>query len=184
MAGSLRDCFTEEFDDGSKPKIIIFGVGGIGLNSVEYMIRSKISFVKQSCYACADTDKSELIKSNASYKIVLGDEIISGFVTNKPIEFGYNAALKSIKEIRDVIGDAEMVFVAAGLGGSTGSGAAPVIAQVAKEQGALTVGVVTIPLSSERSSCLQIAKAGVEKLKAIVDCLITIPNETSIAICC
>ena len=160
-------------------KIIIFGIGGIGVKSVQYMRRIGISHVK---YAYADTDLSELNKCEASEIIILGEKRIKGLGTNGHPELACKAALECRNEIRKVICDADMVIVVADLGGGTGSGAAPVIAQVAKEQGVHAVAVVTVPSCSERSGIIRTAKDCIDNFRHIVDCLIVIPNDTSLKI--
>lgn len=155
-------------------KFIIIGVGGVGVKAVQHMTNSGLLYVQSFC---ADTDLRALTVSSVSEKILLGEKLVKGFDTNGDTKAGREVALERINEIRAAIGNADMVFVVAGLGGGTGTGAAPVIAQAAKEMGAFTVGVVTTPLSSEGQERIRTAKAGLVNLKAVVDSLIFIPND-------
>ncbi|MBO4301282.1 MAG: cell division protein FtsZ [Desulfovibrio sp.] len=158
----------------SNAKIKVFGVGGGGGNAVQQMITSGIRGVQ---FVCANTDMQALNKNGAPIKIQLGEKLTKGLGAGANPSVGREAALESVNGIRDAIGDADMVFVTAGMGGGTGTGAAPVVAQVAKEMGALTVGVVTKPFSFEGAKRMRAAEAGLEEFKKQVDCLITIPND-------
>ena len=122
-----------------------------------------------------------LSRNNAPVKIQLGEKLTKGLGAGANPAVGREAALESVNAIREAIGDADMVFVTAGMGGGTGTGAAPVVAQTAKEMGALTVGVVTKPFSFEGARRRRFAEEGLEEFKQHVDCLITIPNDRLLA---
>ncbi len=162
-----------EIDD-NMAKIKVIGVGGGGGNAVNNMISSVLRGVT---FITANTDVQALNNSQAEYKIQLGDKLTKGLGAGANPSVGRDAALESIDQIRAAIGEADMVFVTAGMGGGTGTGAAPVIAQVAKEMGALTVGVVTKPFFFEGKKRLEAAEAGIEAFREHVDSLITIPND-------
>lgn len=155
-------------------KLKVIGVGGGGGNAVEEMIKSDLSGVQ---FICANTDLQALNKNNAPHSVQLGEKLTRGLGAGANPNTGREAALESINAIRDAIGDADMVFVTAGMGGGTGTGAAPVVAQAAKELGVLTVGVVTKPFTFEGARRSRIAEEGLEELKKYVDCLIVIPND-------
>ncbi len=154
--------------------IKVIGVGGGGGNAVDHMVRQSLSGVS---FVSANTDIQALNRSVAEYKIQLGEKLTKGRGAGAKPEVGCNAAIESIDQIKEIIGDAEMVFITAGMGGGTGTGAAPVIARVAKELGALTVGVVTKPFTFEGKRRLQPAEAGIAEMHKYVDSLITIPND-------
>ncbi len=132
-------------------------------------------------FICANTDMQALSRNNAPVKIQLGEKLTKGLGAGANPAVGREAALESVNAIREAIGDADMVFVTAGMGGGTGTGAAPVVAQTAKEMGALTVGVVTKPFSFEGARRRRFAEEGLEEFKQHVDCLITIPNDRLLA---
>lgn len=157
-----------------KAKIKVIGVGGGGGNAVQEMIKSELNGVQ---FICANTDLQALHRNNAPRSVQLGEKLTRGLGAGANPNVGREAAMESINVIRDAIGDADMVFVTAGMGGGTGTGASPVIAQVAKELGALTVGVVTKPFTFEGDKRLRMAEAGLEEFKKFVDCLIVIPND-------
>ncbi len=163
-----------EIENDSMAKIKVIGVGGGGGNAVNNMISSVLRGVT---FIVANTDVQALNNSQAEYKIQLGDKLTKGLGAGANPAVGRDAALESIDQIRAAIGEADMVFVTAGMGGGTGTGAAPVIAQVAKEMGALTVGVVTKPFFFEGKKRLQAAEEGIEAFRQHVDSLITIPND-------
>jgi cell division protein FtsZ len=155
-------------------KIKVIGVGGGGGNAVQNMINSGLDNVQ---FICANTDLQALNKSSAPNKVQIGERLTKGLGAGANPEVGRNAAMESQDAIRQAIGEADMVFVTAGMGGGTGTGAAPVVAQVAKEMGALTVGVVTKPFNFEGAKRRKAAEAGLKEFKEHVDCLITIPND-------
>ena len=155
-------------------KIKVVGVGGGGGNAVNNMISSALQGV---AFASANTDVQALGRSMAEHKIQLGAKLTKGLGAGANPRTGCEAALESLEVIKGFISDADMVFVTAGMGGGTGTGAAPVIAQAAKEMGILTVGVVTKPFFFEGKKRLESAEAGIEEFRKHVDSLITIPND-------
>ena len=155
-------------------KIKVVGVGGGGGNAVNNMISSALQGV---AFISANTDVQALGRSMAEHKIQLGAKLTKGLGAGANPRTGCEAALESIEQIKGFISDADMVFVTAGMGGGTGTGAAPVIAQAAKEMGILTVGVVTKPFFFEGKKRLESAEAGIEEFRKHVDSLITIPND-------
>ena len=163
---------------GNNAKLKVIGVGGGGGNAVQNMITSGLQGVQ---FICANTDMQALSRNNAPVKIQLGEKLTKGLGAGATPAVGREAALESVNAIREAIGDADMVFVTAGMGGGTGTGAAPVVAQTAKEMGALTVGVVTKPFSFEGARRRRFAEEGLEEFKQHVDCLITIPNDRLLA---
>ena len=164
---------------GNNAKLKVIGVGGGGGNAVQNMISSGLQGVQ---FICANTDMQALSRNNAPVKIQLGEKLTKGLGAGANPAVGREAALESVNAIREAIGDADMVFVTAGMGGGTGTGAAPVVAQTAKEMGALTVGVVTKPFSFEGARRRRFAEEGLEEFKQHVDCLITIPNDRLLAL--
>lgn len=163
---------------GNNAKLKVIGVGGGGGNAVQNMISSGLQGVQ---FICANTDMQALSRNKAPVKIQLGEKLTKGLGAGANPAVGREAALESVNAIREAIGDADMVFVTAGMGGGTGTGAAPVVAQTAKEMGALTVGVVTKPFSFEGARRRRFAEEGLEEFKQHVDCLITIPNDRLLA---
>lgn len=160
--------------DTLKPKIIVFGVGGAGGNALNNMIESKLDGVS---FIAANTDAQHLSYSLAETKIQLGIDLTKGLGAGANPEQGKKAAEESKEDIIKVIKDANMVFIASGMGGGTGTGASPVIAKIAKEIGILTVGVITKPFNFEGARRMKIADEGIKELKQHVDTLIIIPNQ-------
>ncbi|MES2514888.1 MAG: cell division protein FtsZ [Bacteroidota bacterium] len=155
--------------------IKVIGVGGGGSNAVNHMFRLGIKGVD---FIICNTDKQALGKSPVPHKIQLGNSLTRGLGAGAKPEVGRDSALESIEEIKDLLKDnTEMVFITAGLGGGTGTGAAPVIASIAKELGILTVGIVTIPFSFEGKKRREQAEKGLEEMKKYVDTLIVIGND-------
>jgi len=154
--------------------IKVIGVGGGGTNAVNRMIEAKIQGVE---FTAINTDGQALNRSNADIRLRIGDMLTKGLGAGANPEIGQRAALESKEELAGILQGADMVFVTAGMGGGTGTGAAPVIAQIAKENGALTVGVVTKPFLFEGRVRMTQAEKGLAVLKDSVDTLITIPNE-------
>lgn len=154
--------------------IKVFGVGGGGNNAIARMLDSNIHGVE---FIAVNTDEQALNASKASTKIAIGRETTRGRGAGSNPIIGRSAAEESIEEIREAIGEADMVFVTAGMGGGTGTGAAPVIAEEAHRRGILTVGVVTMPFSFEGKKRTTQAEEGVERLRGVVDSLIVIPND-------
>ena len=164
--------FDESIDQSAQIKVI--GVGGGGGNAVNTMIQSHLEGVD---FICANTDAQALRNSQAPLKLQLGTKLTKGLGAGANPEMGREAALEDRARLAETLDGADMVFIAAGLGGGTGTGAAPVIAEVAKELGALTVGVVTKPFTREGKQRLKKAEYGIDKLKEVVDSLIVIPND-------
>ena len=155
-------------------KILVVGVGGAGNNAVNRMIEEGIEGVE---FACVNTDKQHLMNCKASNCIQIGEKLTKGLGAGAKPEVGEKAAEESIEELTEQIKGKDMVFVTCGMGGGTGTGAAPVIAKIAKEMGVLTVGIVTKPFKFEGKVRMSNAISGIEKLKACVDTLIVIPND-------
>ena len=176
MSQSIMDEIDTSLASSAKLKVI--GVGGGGGNAVQNMIDSGLKGVQ---FVCANTDVQALNKNTSPLKVQLGESLTRGLGAGANPNVGREAALESINAIREAIGDADMVFVTAGMGGGTGTGAAPVVAQAAKELGALTVGVVTKPFTFEGIKRKRAAEVGLEEFKQHVDCLITIPNDRLMA---
>ncbi len=164
--------FDENIDQSAKIKVI--GVGGGGSNAVNTMITCNIQGID---FIVANTDAQALRMSKAPVKIQLGSQSTKGLGAGANPEVGKQAALEDNERLAEVLSNSDMVFIAAGLGGGTGTGAAPVIADVAKKLGALTVGVVTKPFTREGRQRLAKAEQGVAELKKHVDSLIVIPND-------
>jgi cell division protein FtsZ len=163
-----------EIEREEAAKIKVVGIGGGGGNAVNNMICSAMRGVT---FIAANTDVQALKSSRAEHKIQLGDKLTKGLGAGANPEIGREAAHESMNQIKEMLGDADMVFVTAGMGGGTGTGAAPVIAHVAKEIGALTVGVVTKPFYFEGKKRLSQAEKGISQLREVVDSIICIPND-------
>ena len=164
--------FGLEIDQLAKIKVI--GVGGGGNNAVNRMIESGVKGVE---FIVANTDLQVLNTSKAPIKIQLGANLTDGLGAGSKPEVGREAALESKKEIEETLKGADMVFVTCGMGGGTGTGAAPVIAEISQDLGALTVGIVTKPFSFEGRKRSENATNGIEELRKHVDTLIVIPND-------
>ena len=154
--------------------IKVIGVGGAGNNAVNRMVDSGIKNVE---FIAVNTDRQALLLSKAATKIQIGEKITRGLGAGANPDIGAQAAEESKAEIAEVLRGADMVFVTAGMGGGTGTGAAPVVAQAAKEMGILTIGVVTKPFTFEGKKRLSQAERGIESLKGKVDTLVVIPND-------
>jgi cell division protein FtsZ len=165
--------------DSQSAVIKVVGVGGGGGNAVNHMLRSNIEGVE---FICANTDAQALNSTQVRTALQLGSNITRGLGAGANPERGYEAAMEDRDRIAEAIEGADMVFITAGMGGGTGTGAAPVVAEVAKELGILTVAVVTKPFSFEGAKRLQIAETGIRALSEHVDSLITIPNEKLLAV--
>jgi len=157
-----------------KPRITVFGVGGAGGNAVNNMIESRLDGVE---FVVANTDAQALAQSAAERRIQMGTALTQGLGAGSQPQIGAAAAEEALPEILDHLAGAHMCFITAGMGGGTGTGAAPVIARAAKEQGILTVGVVTKPFHFEGVRRMQTAERGIELLAKSVDTLIVIPNQ-------
>ena len=164
--------FENENDYTATIKVV--GVGGGGTNAVNSMVRDNLRGVE---FIIANTDLQSLEKSECQGKIQIGSELTRGLGAGSNPEIGRDAAQESENMIRDMLEGADMVFITAGMGGGTGTGAAPVISRIAKETGALTVGVVTKPFSFEGKRRMRQAEEGLVELKEAVDTLIVIPNQ-------
>ena len=161
-------------DNEKSAKIKVIGVGGAGGNAINNMIMSKLQGVK---FITANTDAQSLELSNAPVKIQLGEKLTEGLGAGANPEIGREAAIESKDAIINALDGSHMVFITAGFGGGTGTGAAPVIAEICKDIGALTVAVVTKPFSFEGKKRGKQAQEGIEALKQVVDTAITIPND-------
>ncbi|MBO8126011.1 MAG: cell division protein FtsZ [Firmicutes bacterium] len=155
-------------------KIKVIGVGGGGSNAVNRMIDAGVQGVE---FVALNTDAQALRLSNAQYKLKLGERLTKGLGAGSNPEIGKEAAEESRDELRELLEGSDMVFITAGMGGGTGTGGAPIVAEVAREVGALTVGVVTKPFTFEGRRRLRQAEMGIANLKDKVDTLITIPND-------
>jgi cell division protein FtsZ len=154
--------------------IRVIGVGGGGSNAVNRMIRAEMMGVE---FIACNTDAQALLQSDAPHKIRIGDKITRGLGAGGDSAIGARAAEEDSEKIAQALADSDMVFITAGLGGGTGSGAAPIVAQLAKDAGALTIGVVTKPFGFEGAKRRLVAEKSAEELKSQVDTLITIPND-------
>ncbi len=166
--------FVENF-----AQIKVIGVGGGGQNAVNRMIEEGIQGVE---FISVNTDAQALMLANAPQRLRIGDKLTKGLGSGGNPEVGQRAAEESRDELIDMIKGADMIFIAAGMGGGTGSGAAPVIASIAREMGALTIGVVTKPFTFEGSQRRRTAEGAIEQMVKNVDTLITIPNDRLLAI--
>ncbi|MFA5692572.1 MAG: cell division protein FtsZ [Acholeplasmataceae bacterium] len=166
--------FDQNDEFNQKPIIKVVGVGGGGNSAVDRMIKND---VKDVVFVAMNTDAQVLKLSRADIRLQIGKRLTRGLGAGAKPEIGKQAALESEEEIKEALKDSNMVFITAGMGGGTGTGAAPVIAKIAKEMGILTIGVVTKPFSFEGPLRMQYAIEGLENLKPNVDTLIVIPNE-------
>ncbi len=170
----------DELDDNNgQARFTVFGVGGGGGNAVQHMVQSDIKGVK---FICANTDKQALDSMNAPFKIQIGEQSTRGLGCGGKPEMGQTSGEESREVIRQHLEGTDMVFVTAGMGGGTGTGAAPVVAEVAKEMGILTVGVVTTPFNFEGRRRHKLAEKGIDALEAHVDSLIIIPNQRLLSV--
>ncbi len=163
---------TNEAD--TTAKILVIGVGGAGNNAVNRMIEENIVGVE---FVCVNTDKQHLKNCKAPQCIQIGEKLTKGLGAGAQPEIGMKAAEESREQLSELIKGSDMVFVTCGMGGGTGTGAAPIVAQIAKEQGILTVGIVTKPFKFEAKQRMANAVSGIERLKEHVDTLIVIPND-------
>ncbi|MCC7469704.1 MAG: cell division protein FtsZ [Bacteroidetes bacterium] len=160
-------------------RIKVIGVGGSGKNAINHMINSKVNGVE---FIVMNTDVQDLHKSLADKKINLGKNLTKGLGAGMNPEVGKKAAEETKAEIQDVIKGADLVFIAGGMGGGTGTGAAPIVARASKEQGILTVAVVTRPFSFEGAHRSRLAEGGIKELEKEVDAIVIIPNDRLLAI--
>ena len=165
-----------EFDNNSEnfAKIRVFGVGGAGNNAVNRMIEFG---VKGAELIAVNTDKQALFLSKADQKIQIGEKLTKGLGSGADPDTGRKAAEESRDDLEQAVKGSDLVFVACGLGGGTGTGAAPVIAEISKEEGSLTIGFVTKPFWFEGHPRAKAADVGFEDLKSVVDTIVTIPND-------
>ena len=154
--------------------IKVIGVGGGGGNAVHHMINNQVEGVE---FICANTDAQALNNLKAKTILQMGSNITKGLGAGANPEIGRQAALEDRDEIAEILSGADMVFITAGMGGGTGTGAAPIVAEVARDMGILTVAIITKPFPFEGKKRLSIAEDGIEQLSNVVDSLITIPNE-------
>ncbi len=170
-----------EFDENRSlaAKVKIIGIGGGGNNAINTMMSSQLSGVE---FVAANTDAQALAANRAPIKLQLGSKLTKGLGAGANPETGRKAALEDVEMIREALKDSDMVFITAGLGGGTGTGGAPVIAEVAKELGALTVAIVTKPFHFEGKKRMKQAEEGLANLKMTADALITIPNQRLLSI--
>jgi cell division protein FtsZ len=161
-------------DQEKSAKIKVIGVGGAGGNAINNMIASNLQGVK---FIAANTDGQALEISRAPVKIQMGEKLTEGLGAGANPQIGRDAALESEEALRNALADSHMVFITAGFGGGTGTGAAPVIAEICKDLGALTVAVVTKPFAFEGKKRTKLAEDGIENLKMVADTAITIPND-------
>ena len=167
-------------DERTPARILVIGVGGAGNNAVNRMIDENVEGVE---LIAINTDKQALSLSRATTKIQIGEKLTKGLGAGAKPEIGASAVEENREEIVDIIKDANMVFVTCGMGGGTGTGAAPVVAEMARNLGILTVGVVTKPFGFEGKPRMRNAIEGIERLKENVDTLIVIPNDKLLQIC-
>lgn len=172
--GSDIDKELEELLKKQGARIKVVGCGGGGGNSIS---RMKETGIKGCEIIAVNTDAQDLLYSNADTKILIGREITHGLGAGSNPKMGEQAARESEHEIKKRIGDSDMVFITCGLGGGTGTGAAPVVADLAKKQGALTIGIVTLPFTVEGQKRIENAQYGLERMVAVCDTLIVIPND-------
>ncbi len=168
-----------EQETGTPAKLKVIGIGGGGSNAVNTMIEARVEGVE---FIVANTDCQHLDRCAAPIKIPLGAKLTKGLGAGADPTVGRQAALEDLDRLREILGGAEMVFVTTGMGGGTGTGAAPVVAQIAKEQNSLVVGVVTKPFEFEGVQRMQSAVEGIRELERHVDSLLVVPNQRLLAI--
>ena len=168
------------YDGDGIAKIKVVGVGGGGCNAVSRMFRERIQGVE---YAAVNTDAQALMRCEVPLRIRMGEKLTRGLGVGGDPDKGKESADESREEILEAMAGSDMVFVAAGMGGGTGTGAAPVVAEIARELDALTIGVVTKPFGFEGSKRRKLAEEGIARLKDKVDTLIIIPNDRLFAVC-
>jgi cell division protein FtsZ len=168
-----------KFIESAKPKIYIVGAGGSGSNTISRVVELNIA---GTTLVAANTDASHLAKIRSNRKVLIGKKTAKGLGAGSDPKIGEESAIESKEEIKHIIADAQLVFVTCGLGGGTGTGSAPVIAHQAKEAGALTIGIVTLPFSSEGRVRMRNALEGLSKLKRVTDTTIIIPNDKLLSV--
>ncbi len=167
------------FIESARPKIYVIGAGGSGSNTITRMAELNI---EGASLIAANTDAPHLARTKASRKVLLGKKTTRGLGAGSDPKLGEEAATESKDEMKHMLGDAQLVFITCGLGGGTGTGSAPIIAHEAKEMGALTVAIVTLPFSSEGRIRMRNALEGLEKLKRATDTTIIIPNDKLLSV--
>ncbi len=167
------------FIESAKPKIYVVGAGGSGSNTITRMAELNIEGAK---LIAANTDAPHLAKTKATRKILLGKKLTRGLGAGSDPHLGEEAAMESKEDISHIVSDAQLVFITCGMGGGTGTGSCSVIAQQAKDAGALTIAIVTLPFSSEGKSRMKNALEGLAKLKRIADTVIIIPNDKLLSV--
>ncbi|HIU33573.1 MAG TPA: cell division protein FtsZ [Candidatus Pullichristensenella excrementigallinarum] len=168
-----------EMETNNFASIKVIGVGGAGTNAVNRMVDSGLQGVD---FIAINTDKQALTLSKAATKVQIGDKLTKGLGAGANPEVGKQAAEESREEISNIVKGSDLVFVTCGMGGGTGTGAAPVIAQIAREQGILTIGVVSKPFLFEGRQRMKNAESGIERLKANVDTLVVVPNDRLLSV--
>jgi len=164
----------EEILKKQNAKVKVIGVGGAGGNTLS---RMREIGIKGAEFIAVNTDAQDLLYTNADHKILIGKDLTQGLGAGSNPKIGEEAAKESESEIKKKIDNCDMIFITCGLGGGTGTGAAPVVAEIAKKSGALTIGVVTLPFTIEGKKRIENAMYGLERMEAIVDTLIVIPND-------
>jgi len=164
----------EELLQKQHSKVKVFGVGGGGGNTIS---RMKEIGIKGGEFIAVNTDAQDLLYSNADHKVLIGKELTMGLGAGSNPKTGEEAAHESEQDLKKKISGCDMVFITCGLGGGTGTGAAPVIAELSKKQGALTIGVVTLPFTIEGRKRIENSEYGLERMESVVDTLIVIPND-------
>ena len=176
MSGSFLEF---EVDNKGKAKILVVGVGGGGCNAVNRMIEAELRNVN---FIALNTDKQDLDMSRAESKLQIGEKLTKGLGAGGNPEVGQKSAEENVEDISKLLSGADMVFVTAGMGGCTGTGAAPIVAKIAKDMGILTVGVVTRPFSFEGRRRSEHAEMGIKFLKQFVDSIVIVPNDKLLTI--
>ena len=176
MSGSFLEF---EVDNKGKAKILVVGVGGGGCNAVNRMIEAELRNVT---FIALNTDKQDLDMSRAESKLQIGEKLTKGLGAGGNPEVGQKSAEENVEDISKLLSGADMVFVTAGMGGGTGTGAAPIVAKIAKDMGILTVGVVTRPFSFEGRRRSEHAEMGIKFLKQFVDSIVIVPNDKLLTI--
>lgn len=166
--------FEQDRNDEFMINIKVVGVGGGGVNAINRMITSGVKGVE---FIAINTDKQSLNRSSAQKKLVIGEKITNGFGAGSNTEIGKRAAEEAVNELKQLFKGADMIFITAGMGGGTGTGALPIVAKVAHDMEILTVGVVTTPFGFEGKKRMEQAKAGIDEVKEYVDSIVVIPNE-------
>ncbi len=167
------------FIEGAKPKIFVVGTGGSGSNTINRLYSIG---VQSATLVAMNTDAAHLVKTRSERKVLLGKKMTKGLGAGSDIKVGEGAAVESKEEIRHVFGDANLVFITCGLGGGTGTGSISTIAQIAKDSGALTVAIVTLPFSSEGKTRMRNALEGLSKLRRVTDTTIIIHNDKLLSV--